>query len=386
MKIAVALAAVLLLAAGGARARAAAFNPDPVFPVGPISGKVSHQIVKLDHVASALAGRRAIVNCWSRIDWTQLQAWRGAHHYRIDPWGVTYPTTHRIQLAPFVCQILGEVLVRSVQQPLYTAAAVTTLAHESAHASGIRAENLAECRAIRTDPRTAQLLGIPKAVAVRLQHIYRGSIYPHGLPEYRTPPCKAGLPGALVPDTQGTSADLRPLRRLVTAAARALPGWQNVGGDVGPLSPCAPAKSRTRELARFSETLLEPHGASARLSGATLRTQKDYATALARYRLLPRCDLALRRLQLRESHSADTVSLGRVPTSITRFSPRVHGIRDVYTHDGKDEDEDTIFIFDPARRTTATLIFIGSYPVGSVSAAVERRATAAALHALLPCG
>jgi hypothetical protein len=55
------------LAVGGGQATAVAFNPDPVFPVGPISRTASHQIATLDHVASALAGRRAIVNCWSYL-------------------------------------------------------------------------------------------------------------------------------------------------------------------------------------------------------------------------------------------------------------------------------------------------------------------------------
>jgi hypothetical protein len=119
---------------------------------GFISDTVSHQIPALSHVASALAGKHATVNCWSNKAWAQLQAWDGSHHYTrlVDAAGITYPKNRRIELAPVVCEILAQVLNRSAQQPLYTAWAVNVLAHESAHASGIEVENRAECRAIAT--------------------------------------------------------------------------------------------------------------------------------------------------------------------------------------------------------------------------------------------
>jgi hypothetical protein len=374
------LAALVALAVGGGQAKAAAFNPDPVFPVGPISGTVSHQIVELDHVASALAGRRATVNCWSQRDWTRLQAWRGAHHLRIDFDGLTFPATRRIELSPFVCEILAQVLARSAQQPLYTAYGITILAHESAHASGIRAENLAECRAIRTEPRAAQLLGIPKTLAQRFQHIYRGTVYPYDLPRYRTPPCKAGLPGVLVPDTLGTSANLRPLRRVATAVARALPGWRNLaGGDaIGPLDPCAPIRSRALELARIGESLVRTD-AYLGFAAASVRTRKLFATARARYRALAGCDLAQLREQIRESHTSATVSVGRIPDSITQLSPKVRAFRQIWAAQGKTWDRDTIFIFDPAKRTMATLFF--KAPAGELPVSLEVRATAAGLLA-----
>ena len=189
MKIAGLLCAVVLapalVACGSQSATAGGLNPDPVFPVGPISDTASHQIPKLDQVASTLAGKHATVNCWSNKGWAQLQAWDGIHHYTrlVDAAGITYPENRRIELAPVVCQILEQVLDRSAQQqPLFTAWAVHVLAHESAHASGIEAENRAECRGIATDPRTAELLGIPKALGRRLKHIYRGTIYPYDLP------------------------------------------------------------------------------------------------------------------------------------------------------------------------------------------------------------
>lgn len=349
----------------------AGFYPNRVFPVGPISGRTSHQILELDHVASTLAGRRATVNCWAQGDWTRLMKAAGSQYQDTDFEGLTFPQTESIELSPFVCQVLGQVLARSAQQPLFTAYAVTILAHESAHASGIRPENLAECRAIKTEPRAAQLLGIPKTVALRLQHIYRGTAYPQDLPRYRTPPCKAGLPGAVVPDTLGTAADLRPMRRTAAAVARSLPGWRDIGGEVGELDPCAPIRNRTQEVARFDDTLqLSPE--YARFSNAIVRTPRAFATVSARYRYVPHC--------IRRSHGAATVGLRRLPAAITRLSRQVHGLRQLYRAQGITVDVDTIYVLDRARREMPTLIFTA--PAGLLSPSTERRATAAMLQAL----
>ena len=144
---------------------------------------------------------------------------------------MTWERTHRIELSPFVCQVLAQVLARSARQPLFTAFAVTVLAHESAHASGIRSENRAECQAIETEPRAAELLGIPRATGQRLQHIYRGTIYPNDEPRYRTPACAAGLPGEVVPDTLGPAASLRPFKRVAKRVARVFHGWKDIGGS-----------------------------------------------------------------------------------------------------------------------------------------------------------
>jgi hypothetical protein len=112
---------VALLAVGGSRVSKAAFDPDPVFPVGAISGTVSHEIAKLDRVASALAGRRAIVNCWAPKDWTRMQVWQGDHNHTplIGASGITYAATRRIQLSPGVCQVLAQVVARSAQHAIY---------------------------------------------------------------------------------------------------------------------------------------------------------------------------------------------------------------------------------------------------------------------------
>jgi hypothetical protein len=95
----------------------------------------------------------------------------------IDPEGVTFFATRRIQLAPFICQILEQALARSVQQPLYTADAVTVLAHESAHASGIKAENLALTRSPR-DPCGPQFAPLSSQTSRSPSNVRNGSTWP----------------------------------------------------------------------------------------------------------------------------------------------------------------------------------------------------------------
>lgn len=376
-----ALAAVVV--AGAQASTPPRFNPDPVFPVGSISPVVSHQIARLDHVASALAGRRAIVNCWSRPDWTRLQEWSGRRHAAalVDASGMTWPTTRRIQLSPSVCQGLSQQAARAKDEPLLTAWAVTVLAHESAHASGIAAENRAECRAIRTEPRAARLLGIPAPLATRFQHIYRGTVYPTYPHRYRTPPCAAGQPGVVAADTAGTPAALRPLSHIATVLARSLPGWSNIGGaaDLGSSTPCRLIASRATEVARFGELLLGPHGVFVFYTGVVVHTSKQLAAALARYQALPRCDLQQRRTQIRESHSTNTVALGRIPASVTHLSREIRAFREIGTSKGKTLNLDSIFVFDRAKRTLFSLFF--SAPIHRLSTSVELRATAAGIEA-----
>jgi hypothetical protein len=377
---------VVLVAVGGVRvAKAAARIPDSVFPVGAISGTVSHQIAKLGVVASALAHRRVIVNCWATKDWTRLQAWAGDHD-QVDLIGVDgfySRATRRIQLSPDVCQVLAQAIARSAKQPLFTAWAITTLAHESAHASGLPAEAAAECRAIASEPRAAQLLGIAKATSERLQHIYRGTLYPTYKSALNpgTPSCPAGQPGVLVPDRLGTSANLRPLVNAAKQVAPSLPRWRNIGGaySPGPLSPCAAIKSRTEEVARFGYTLLGPDGEEVDYGSATLETPQVYAAALARLSARPRCVVHRRRTLNRWYHSTDTIALSPIPDSITRLSPRVRAFRVLFTSYGKKWNRDEIHVLNRARRTDSEVSFAA--PAGRLPISVEVRAVAAILRA-----
>jgi hypothetical protein len=371
------------LAVGIHLSRASSFDPDPIFPVGPISDTTSHQIAKLDQVAAKLAGRKATVNCWSQHDWARLQGWQSAHHSYalVDALGVTWFQTHRIELSPFICEVLAQVLGRSAQQPLFTAEAVQVLAHESAHASGIKAENRAECKAIETDRQAALLLGLSPAAATELPHIYRGTIYPYDEPRYRTPVCPAGLPGVVIPDTLGTASDLRPLRTAAAAAARVVEHWKNRGGaeSVGPLSPCSPAVSRTDERARFGEGFLGPRGESLQLTATRLDTPREFRVALGRYKVLDRCDLLALRKLVKEDHTPATITYGRIPASITRLSPAVLAYRDIWTESGQKWNRDTIIVLNRTQRSWTHLFF--RFPPGRLPLSVEIRATKALLRA-----
>ena len=68
------LAAIVAIAVAGGQANAASFNPDPVFPDGPICrGRPATRSSGSVRSASTLAGRHATVNCWSQRDWARLE-------------------------------------------------------------------------------------------------------------------------------------------------------------------------------------------------------------------------------------------------------------------------------------------------------------------------
>jgi hypothetical protein len=393
----VALLAALLAGCGGATGSkpaakpAAKLNPaDPVFPIGRISETTSHQIAKLDDVASKLAGRPTIVNCWSERDWKRFQIWLSHQDpSAVEDSGWTWfptrlPAVPHIELTPNQCQVLAQAIARSANQPLFTAFAVTLLAHESAHASGIHAENQAECRGIETEPKAAALLGLPRALGKRLQRIYRGTSYLSDTPEYNTPACPAGLPGLLVPDTLGTADDLRPLRAVGAAVAKSLGGWKNIGGELagGPLSPCSPIASRTFERARFTETFDGPNDQSVFFASRRLKTRGEFATAMRRYPNLERCEIRFRNNLNRLSGTPGTYTRSKPPNALLHISPRVHAFRMVLTNGHEKSNWDRFDIFYPGHLGHTDIRF--TVPVGT-PIAQEVRTVRAALH-FLPAG
>ena len=345
-------------ARNGTAANTAQINDKVAFPVGAISGSTSHQIAKLDKVASMLAGRHAIVNCWSVQDWSELARWRAAYHLPTDIEGETSLGKHLIQLSPFVCGILAQVLKRSANEPLHTAGAVTVLAHEAAHLSGIRAENQAECHAIATDVRAARLLGISPSAAAELPHIYRGSLYPYHDAQYRTPACRAGLPGAVIADTLGSATALRPLARIGTAVAESLPGWKDLGGfgSFAPLSPCAPIRSQATERLRFAESFAGPGGASVDLSSVRFKTRAVFMQSRAGQAKTEQCFIALTN-RLIHAQPLGTDVAWPLPKALTRLSPNVRGFRDLAEIGNRFFYRDSFFIFDPSVLGQTHLVF-----------------------------
>jgi hypothetical protein len=153
---------------------------------------------RLRHIASALAGKRVEVRCWSRADWSPLlREQRPA--LSPDAIGFAGIGGRRINLGPEVCGALAD-LAYDRGQPanegprLRLATAVVTLTHEPQHSKGIADEALAECLAIQLAPRTAMMLGVSRPYSAVLMRTY-WSHYDQEPTAYRSPACRKG--GAL---------------------------------------------------------------------------------------------------------------------------------------------------------------------------------------------
>jgi hypothetical protein len=115
-------------------------------------------------------------------------------------------------------------------------------------------------------------------------------------------------------------------------------------------------------------------------SAVKIRTAEEFAATVARYPASPRCDLALFRKELRESHSTATVSAGHMPDAITQLSPEIRADREIYKYQGETWDRDSISILDPTTRTIPDLFF--RTPAGKFPLSLEVSATKAVLQAV----
>jgi hypothetical protein len=360
-------------------AAAATVTPTSTFPKGPISPRASHEIVRLDAVASTLAGRAVTVNCWSSRDWNALvrnavQNGEGAY---ADAAAFANIDRHQIQIGPGTCEILAKILGGGSPRELDTATAVGVLAHEARHTAGVYAESAAECGAMRDIPRAARLLGLQAATGTRLQHVFRGMVYPLDLPRYRTPSCRAGLPGIVVRNEFGPDAHVAALRARLRVVAAALPGWRRLPVPLVPLGRCSAVRSRIHEVARV-EGLYAPAGRRTSVDVAVVEFDSAAAFANARGRLAGsvRCFAAQSRRQLRRSD----------PTASVRVEPlqgelRGRGLRIAFRGAGvvgaRVIVQDSIFVSDPRTRTLLLLAVTGRD--APPPEAVELRAYRAAL-------
>ena len=145
--------------------------------------------------ASALAGHRITVRCWSPADWTSLSA---DSSYPL--WGYARARDETVNLAPWVCDGLARIAYTAAHRPAFPAGddvfAPAVLAHEVAHLDGAgHDERRAECDAVQTMARAARLLGASPAYAVGIARVYWLRDYPHRSPRYLSPQCRPG--GAL---------------------------------------------------------------------------------------------------------------------------------------------------------------------------------------------
>ena len=166
-----------------------------------IAGDVGQSRVepRFGGVASALAGKRLEVRCWSGADWHHLIREESSYtHGKLgaNTLGFAGIGGTRVNLGPAVCDGLVDLAYRRARPTdeagqLMLAAAVVTLSHEPQHSIGIAVESVAECNAIQLANGTAIKLGASPAYAAALVRMYWHH-YRDELPAYRSTECRRG--------------------------------------------------------------------------------------------------------------------------------------------------------------------------------------------------
>ena len=146
----------------------------------------------LGRVASALAGRPVEVRCWSAADWPKVTV--------LDPvetGGFADLATETVNLPPNVCAPLDTLAYgsshRFVDATWQDVAAAHVLAHEAAHLGDAGpSEARAECDAVQTTTRAAELLGVDAPYARWMASLDWTHLYPDLPASYRSPDCTPG--------------------------------------------------------------------------------------------------------------------------------------------------------------------------------------------------
>jgi hypothetical protein len=146
----------------------------------------------LGRVASALAGRPVEVRCWSAADWPKVTV--------LDPvetGGFADLATGTVNLPPSVCAPLDTLAYgsshRFVDATWQDVAAAHVLAHEAAHLGDAGpSEARAECDAVQTTTRAAELLGVDAPYARWMASLDWTHLYPDLPASYRSPDCTPG--------------------------------------------------------------------------------------------------------------------------------------------------------------------------------------------------
>ena len=143
---------------------------------------------RLAAVASAIAGREVVVQCQSFAA-AFIDPTANAGHVAFDAAGRAEPKTliKRDQCRDLAGYLRSDKTDPSPEQVI----AVHVLTHESVHMSGILEEAETECRAMRMNARTAELLGAPRAAAQELALTYWRDVYPNMPLEYQSDRCRA---------------------------------------------------------------------------------------------------------------------------------------------------------------------------------------------------
>jgi hypothetical protein len=180
----VALGTLVAVRAYATRPLASIAAPSSRSRIDPVFGRV----------ASALAGRRVEVRCWSAADWPRVT--------RLDPvttGGFADLAAGTVNLPPGVCASLDTLAYapghRFASATWEQIAAVHVLAHEAAHLGQAGAsESHAECDAVQTTERAARLLGVDGPYARWMAALDWEHLYPRLPSSYRTDDCRPGGP------------------------------------------------------------------------------------------------------------------------------------------------------------------------------------------------
>jgi hypothetical protein len=189
------------------RAAAVLLKADQMLPPGevrslPVIAGVMDQSrlePRFGRIASALAGKRLEVRCWSKADWHHLMREEQRYsHGKLDDETLGFAGIHgtRVNLGPAVCDGLVDLAYNRARptdeaEQLKLASAVVTLSHEPQHSKGISEEFVAECNAIQFANGTAVKLGASPAFAAALVRTYWRH-YREELPAYRSSECREG--------------------------------------------------------------------------------------------------------------------------------------------------------------------------------------------------
>lgn len=153
----------------------------------------------LSRAASVLAGRRAIVRCWSRNDW-QRHLSKLAKAFpslgKFSSWRA-YTSTNlvEINLPPAICAELTSLVhrrapIRSDASADVLSWSLESLAHEAQHVGGILSEARAECYGMQELQRAAGLLGMTQREGRLLASVYWQRWYAALKPPYWSNECR----------------------------------------------------------------------------------------------------------------------------------------------------------------------------------------------------
>jgi hypothetical protein len=166
---------------------------------------------ELGRLVAILAGRGAVVHCWSQADWKTRTAElkrRWPDMNRLESWRAYtsfYPVVS-VHFSPQICIELAR--LRQNPEPVWDdpspdalAWSVSAVAHESVHVGGELNEAKADCYGMQQIGTAAVELGRSKQEGQYLAERYWKRFYPWSKPPYHSRDCRNGGGLDLRPDT-----------------------------------------------------------------------------------------------------------------------------------------------------------------------------------------